>query len=58
MEKKVAAPPAASAEGLLVQMDLGRLECTPPCARVRSGRQTQANCVYNKQMSDGYIQGE
>ena len=32
MEKKVVALPAAA--GLLVQTDLGRLECTPPCARV------------------------
>ena len=28
MEKKVVAPPVAA--GLLVQTDLGRLECTPP----------------------------
>ena len=36
--KNVVAPPAAA--GLLVQTDLGCLECTPLCARVGSGRQT------------------
>ena len=51
--KKVVAPPAAA--GLLVQMDLGWLECMPPCARGSSGRQTQANYVYDERMSDGYI---
>ena len=53
MEKKVVAPLAAA--GLLAQTDLGRLECTPPCARVGSVRQTQANYVYDERMSDGYI---
>ena len=53
--KKLVAPAAA---GLLVQMDLGRLECTPPCARVDSGRQTQANYVYDERMSDGFIRVE
>ena len=38
--------------GLLVQTDLGRLECTPPCAQVGSGRQTQANYVYNEQTDE------
>ena len=117
----VVPPPAAA--GLLVQTDLGRLECTPPswvlnislagannsvptkglapciiivhvytcnysgagkknrrllafpgdvngviapilhpcsvCARVvGSGRQTQANYVYDERISDGYIRGE
>ena len=52
----IAAPPAAA--GLLVQTDLGRIECTPPCAWVGSGQQTQGNCVYDEQMSDGYIRGE
>ena len=54
--KKVAAPPAAA--GLLVHTDLGRLECTPPCARVSSSRHTQANYVYDERMSHGYIRGE
>ena len=31
----IAAPPAAT--GLLVQTDIGRIECTLPCARVGSG---------------------
>ena len=52
----VVATPAAAV--FLVQTDLGRLECTPPCARVGSDRQTQANCVYDERMSDGYIRGE
>ena len=58
MDKKVVAPPVAA--GLLVQTltDLGWLECTPPCARVGSGRQTQANYVYDERMSDSYIRGE
>ena len=51
--KKVVAPIYRS--GLLVQTDLGHLECTPPCARVGSGRQTQANCDYDERMSDGNI---
>ena len=46
MGKKVVAPPAAA--GLLVQTDLGRLECTPLCVHVSSGRQTQANYVYDE----------
>ena len=54
--KKVVAPPAAN--GLLVQTYLGWLECTPPCVRVGSGRQTQANYIYDERMSDGYIRGE
>ena len=53
MEKKIVAPPAAA--GLLVETDL---ECTPLCAQVGSGRQTQANCVYYERMSDGYIRLE
>ena len=55
--KKVVAQPVAA--GFLVQTDLGRIDCTPPCARVVSGRHTQAqaNCVYDERMSDGYIQG-
>ena len=52
----VVAPPAAA--GFLVQTDLGRLECKPLRAPVGSGRQTQANCVYDERMSDGYIRGE
>ena len=54
--KKVVAPSAAA--GLLVPTDLGRLECTPLCARVGSGRQTQANCIYDERMSVGYTRGE
>ena len=54
--KNVVAPPATA--GLLVQMDLGWLECMSPCARVGSGRQTQANYAYDEQMNDGYIGGE
>ena len=54
--EKVVAPPATA--GLLVQTDLGRLECTSPCARVGSGRQTQVNYVHNEWVSDGYIRGE
>ena len=30
----------------------------PLCARVGSGRQTQENCVYDENMSAGYIRGE
>ena len=56
MDKNVVAPPAAA--GLLVQTDLGWLECMSPCARVGSGRQTQANYVYDERMSDGYIGGD
>ena len=41
--------------GLLVQMDLGRLECKPLCVRVGSDRQTQENCIYDERMSDGYL---
>ena len=55
-QKEVVAP--SSAAGLLVPTDLGQLECTPLCAWVGSGRQTQANCVYDERMSDGYIRGE
>ena len=49
----VVAPPAAAV--FLEQTDLGRLECTPTCTQVGSGRQTQANCVYVERMSNGYI---
>ena len=56
-KKKVGAPPATT--GLLVYTtDQGLLECMPLCARVGSGRQTQANCVYDEKMSASYIQGE
>ena len=44
-----------TAAGLLAQTDLGRLECTPLCAQVSSGRQRQAACIYDERMSDGYI---
>ena len=54
--KKFAAPPASA--DLLVQTDLGRLECTSPCARVGSDRQTQVNYVYDERMSDSYIREE
>ena len=54
--KKVVAPPAAA--GLVVQTDLGRLECMPPCVRIDSGQQTQAHYVYDERMSYGYIRVE
>ena len=52
----VVAPQAAA--GLLLQTDVGRLECMPPCAPVGSGRQTRANYVYDERLSDGYIRVE
>ena len=44
MGKNVVALPAAA--GLLVQTDLGRLECTPPCALVVHLRQKISSSIF------------
>ena len=44
MGKFFVAPPAAA--GLLVQTDLGRLECTPPCALAFEVKNIQLNFYF------------